>query len=322
MLNGKVSVIIPIYQVEKYLERCIKSVINQSYKNIEIILIDDGSTDHCPTICDEYAQKDSRIIVIHKQNGGLSSARNSGLSACSGDYVSFIDSDDYIDEHMIETMVKKIETTNSDIVCCGFYFEMDNGYFSKSFMPDLILNRSNAIDALIENTYLNHYSWNKLYKKKVFKNVYFPEGKLFEDIRTTYKLFLNADKVCLIDEYLYHYQIRRNSIISSSKGDKVFEIFNAYQVLKHDLIRLYPDKKSLIIKSEMNILINQYMELYKWRTNVEEFKLQNTYNLFRNDYHMLTQFTMKERLKYFFFLTSPKLFCQLKERKSQKNAVN
>lgn len=318
MLNGKVSVIIPIYQVEKYLERCIKSVINQSYKNIEIILIDDGSTDHCPTICDEYAQKDSRIIVIHKQNGGLSSARNSGLLACNGDYVSFIDSDDYIDEHMIEIMVKKIEITNSDIVCCGFYFEMDNGYISKSFMPSLILNKSDAIDALIENTYLNHYSWNKLYKKKVFKNVYFPEGKLFEDIRTTYKLFLNADKVCLIDEYLYHYQIRKNSIISSSKGDKVFEIFNAYQALKHDLIKLYPDKKSLMIKSEMNILINQYMELYKWRTNVEELKLQNTYNLFKNDYHTLTQFSIKERLKYSFFLRFPKLFCQLKERKSKK----
>lgn len=322
MLNGKVSVIIPIYQVERYLERCIKSVINQSYKNIEIILIDDGSTDRCPTICDEYAQEDSRIIVIHKQNGGLSSARNTGLSVCNGDYISFIDSDDYIDEHMIEVMVKKIEITNSDIVCCGFYFETDNGYFSKSSMPNLILDRSNAIDALIENTYLNHYSWNKLYKKKVFKNVYFPEGKLFEDIRTTYKLFLNADKVCLIDEYLYHYQIRSNSIISSSKGDRVFEIFNAYQILKHDLIKRYPDKKTLIIKSEMNILINQYMELYKWRTNVEELKLQYTYNLFKNDYSILTKFGIKEKLKYFFFLRAPKLFCQLKERKSQRNAIN
>ena len=117
--SSKISVIIPVYNVEEYLDKCVTSVLNQTYKNLEIILVDDGSPDNCPKMCDEWAKKDKRIKVVHKKNGGLSDARNSGIEVCTGEYIGFVDSDDYIDKQMYKELLKRIESTNSDMVMCG-----------------------------------------------------------------------------------------------------------------------------------------------------------------------------------------------------------
>ena len=126
-VKGLISVIVPVYNVEKYLDKCVQSIVNQTYKNLEIILVDDGSTDHCPALCDEWAKKDERIQVIHKKNGGLSSARNTAIDVISGEYVIFVDSDDWIDLDMIASMLEFAETNDADIVSGGFYFESTDG---------------------------------------------------------------------------------------------------------------------------------------------------------------------------------------------------
>ena len=167
MSQALISVIIPVYKVEKYLDRCLESIVNQTYKNLEIILIDDGSPDNCPAICDEYAQKDSRIKVIHKANGGVSSARNKGIDVATGDYIGFVDSDDWIEPDMYETLIKNAEQYNSDISRCSYVIsESMSGQTSKSqdngtiFLEDSIEMRRNQICSNC-----NANVWSGIYKK-------------------------------------------------------------------------------------------------------------------------------------------------------------
>lgn len=215
----KISVIVPIYNVEKYLERCIESIINQTYKNLEIILIDDGSPDKCGTICDKYSKMDSRIVVIHKENGGLSDARNAGIKVATGDYISYIDSDDYIDTDMYEYMINELEFQNSDIVICGIYKEFEDG---KSYIKtNRSIERLENKEALIR---LNSFAsfdmavWNKLYKKSVIEGIEFPIGKKSEDYFVMYQYFNKSQMISILPDPKYHYLQRENSI---SRGKNI-----------------------------------------------------------------------------------------------------
>ena len=162
-----ISVIVPIYNVEKYLDRCVDSIINQTYKNLEIILVDDGSPDNCPQMCDDYAKKDSRIKVVHKENGGLSDARNVGMEVATGEYVSFIDSDDYISLDFYETLLETIVDNDSDIVECGVVKFYEDNSFDK-YSDDLKVTNYDTVDGLEglinENPFKQHV-WNKLYNQ-------------------------------------------------------------------------------------------------------------------------------------------------------------
>lgn len=218
-MHRKISVIIPVYKVEKYLKRCVESVVNQTYKNIEIILVNDGSPDKCGEICDEYARIDSRIKVIHKENGGLSSARNSGLDIASGDYIMFVDSDDWLSEVSLEQLNEYIDM-DYDIINFKFSFVKENSKelietnnnIKDSYECDLIT----YIDKLFSGE-LNFFIWNKLYKKNLFDEVRFPEGRNYEDLATIYKLYFNAKSIIVTDYTLYYYWLgNSNSITSNS----------------------------------------------------------------------------------------------------------
>ena len=210
-----ISIIIPIYKVEKYLAKCIESVLNQTYQNLEIILVDDGSPDNCPKICDEYAKKDNRIKVIHKKNGGISDARNIGIEMSTGKYLSLIYGDDYIDENMIEELYKDIIKTKADISMCSFY----KVYPQK--IEKLKINLSSKIIIGLEkyHTLYNDYSgvikvaWNKLYNKNVFNKIRYPKGVIMEDAYVLTDILKTVDKISYIDKPLYYYVQREDSIM-------------------------------------------------------------------------------------------------------------
>ena len=217
-----VSVIVPIYKIEDYLDRCISSIVNQTYKNLEIILVDDGSPDKCPKICDDWLVKDSRIKVIHKKNGGLSDARNKGLKMASGEYISFIDGDDWIDNNFIMTLYKVMKQTNSDIVECGIIktnglidFEDENEILNIEELNVIKKNNEDAMRELIIENLFHQYVWNKLYKREVIGNFLFKEGKYHEDEFWTYRIFSNANLVTFVDKNMYFYFQRSDSIMGS-----------------------------------------------------------------------------------------------------------
>lgn len=252
-MNDLISVIVPVYNVEKYLPKCINSILNQTIKNLEIILVDDGSKDNSGKICDEFSKKDNRIIVIHKENNGLSSARNAGLEIAKGNYIGFVDSDDWLDENMYEILLKLIKDNDADISCCKFFKTANSEELIPSINNEVIESFTN-IEGL-NNFYNDLYSqtvvaWNKLYSKKLFDNVTYPIGKIHEDEGTTYKLFYKADKIIYTNRPLYYYRITPNSITTSKFNKKRLDILDIY------------DEKVKFIKSINNNSL--YSKTLKW----------------------------------------------------------
>lgn len=225
-----ISVIVPVYNVEKYLRECVDSILRQVYTNLEIILVDDGSTDSSGTMCDEYAKKDDRIRVIHKQNGGLSDARNAGLDICSGEYISFVDSDDIISDYFIEYLHDTMVRENSDIVALRQTARFwDDGIQKPNFddSPDYQTDNLSSFDALIQMYYqvIPTGIQHKFYKRFLFDDLRFPKGYLYEDLATSYKLFMKCSTISLISPAIYGYRKRSGSIIRSDfKKEKMVVI--------------------------------------------------------------------------------------------------
>ena len=217
-MASRISVIVPSYKVEAYLNRCVESIVNQTYQNLEIILVDDGSPDNCPKMCDEWAIKDSRIKVIHKKNGGLSDARNAGMEIASGEYISFIDSDDYIALDFFETLLSVMEKENSDIAECNVVKFYEDGRFEK-YSDDLAVttfDTESALSGLIAENPFHQHVWNKLYKTQLVKDIPYAAGKLNEDEFWTYQVFGIAQKVSRINKTMYYYFQRSSSIMGES----------------------------------------------------------------------------------------------------------
>ena len=193
-----ISIIVPIYKVEQYLGRCVESIVNQTYKNLEIILVDDGSPDNCPAMCDNWACKDARIKVVHKQNGGLSDARNAGMDIAKGEYIAFVDSDDYVRSDMYELLYNNMQENESDISACGVEMVREDETPIAMLTPlgSYVLNNEEAMIAIIEEDVLKQPVWYKLYKLKCVQNNYFPVGKYHEDIFWSYLAVAKA-------KYLY-----------------------------------------------------------------------------------------------------------------------
>ncbi len=217
-----ITVIVPVYKVEDYIHRCVESLLKQTYRNLEIILVDDGSPDGCPAICDNYAAIDERVKVIHKKNGGLSDARNVAIDVATGKYIGFVDSDDYIQNDMYEKLISAAKETEADIVVCGHYVEQGNKLTMEEAPRDTIqiLSGVEAQLLLLQDKAMKNYAWNKLYLRTLFEGVRYPVHRNFEDIATTYLLFDKAKKICWIPEYLYFYQIREDSISFKNSSDE------------------------------------------------------------------------------------------------------
>ena len=235
MLENKiVSVIVPVYNVEKYLNRCVYSIVKQTYQDLEIILVDDGSKDLSGKIADQWAQKNPKIKVIHKNNEGLSAARNRGIEEAKGDYLLFVDSDDWIHEDMISAMVKKIEKV--DIVCCGMMHAFKNQMIpTKWFDKEYVLSSKQALNLLVDNTILTSHIPRNLYRRELFEKIRFPEGKIFEDLRTSHKLIMQADSVYIVPDYYYYYFMRENSITNIVRLENRLEWFEALKERAEDL---------------------------------------------------------------------------------------
>lgn len=238
-----ISLIIPVYKVEKYLEKCIQSVINQTYENLQIILVDDGSPDNCGKICDEYAKKDHRIEVIHKSNGGLSDARNKGLEIAKGEYIGFVDSDDYIEADMYEVLYNLLKQYNADVSICNFYTVSQGKISIKN--ADNGINEYNRIEILKEillDKNIQSYAWNKLYKKELFDEIKYPIGKKYEDIGTTFYLLEKCNKVVVTGKSEYYYINRQDSIVNnvteSTITDYIELIMQRYDYIEKNIKEL------------------------------------------------------------------------------------
>lgn len=234
-MNDKISVVIPVYQVEKYLKECIESVCNQEYKNLEIILVDDGGKDNSGAICDKYAKKDKRILVIHKQNGGLSDARNAGIGKATGKYICFIDSDDAVSPKYIQDLYYHLIKNDADISICD-YQEIHSNEEIKKEITSVDENTVYTPKEILKIMYTKDLgtkmivAWNKLYKTELFKEIRYPVGKIHEDEFTTYKLIYQAKKIVYFPEQLYYYYQRNNgSIMRSSYNEKRLDYIEAME---------------------------------------------------------------------------------------------
>lgn len=245
-----ISVIVPVYNVGEYLNRCIESIVTQTYTKLEIILVDDGSSDDCPELCDLWAEKDARIKVIHKQNGGLSDARNKGMALATGEYISFIDSDDWIASEFYERLYTAIKQDGSDLAACTVCMVWEDGSPEKllTVRENLVLNRNQAQLALLEETKLKQPVWYKLYKTDLIKDIPFEFGKYHEDVFWSYQAIGKAKSVSLIDYIGYFYWQRKGSIMSDGFSLKRLDALGA---LKKRIVYIktnFPDlqKKALI----------------------------------------------------------------------------
>lgn len=220
---SKVSIIIPVYNVEKYLEKCIKSVLQQSYHNLEIILINDGSTDNCLEICKKYTEIDNRIILVEQKNAGLSAARNAGINICTGDYIFFLDSDDYLRPTTIKELISECKKRDADIVGCGYLPFSENEELQQEITYKEEVEEYNSVFYFQK---MSNHAWGKLYKSSLFKEnkICYPLGRNYEDVATTFKLIWYADKIVYIPKILYLY-LKRDGSISRELSEKNIDDF-------------------------------------------------------------------------------------------------
>lgn len=249
-----ISVIVPVYKVEPYLDKCVSSIVNQTYTNLEIILVDDGSPDDCPAMCDAWAEKDRRIRVIHKSNGGLSDARNAGMAVATGELMAFVDSDDWIDAHYIEYLYNALRQSNADISACDLREVYDDSVMTAfaEQMPQVEVSTSEeAIEDILHNRRFRAVAWNKLYTRKVMTGERFETGRLHEDEFFSYRLYDKASRLAYIDLPLYNYRQRQGSIMASFSArhlDALDAYLDRIALLEEKYPRLLPlDKLNFCI---------------------------------------------------------------------------
>lgn len=295
-----VTIVVPIYNVEKFLSRCVDSILNQTYEHLEIILVDDGSTDNSSVICDEYKKNNERIKVIHKPNGGLSDARNAGLNIATGKYVAFIDSDDYITVDAIEDMLFKLKENNAQIAVCNmirFFDNEKNEPFYKPTENAIVLNENDRFQTLNQPSVCN-----KLFLSELFKNIRFPKGKFYEDTFVYHKLAYLSKSIVLTGKDSYWYFLRENSILGSQKlSDKYFDFIEA----------VYERTKFLYNKKVYDYSLEAFFSLYasvskayksipKNESNKTKFReafreYNELYDLFIKDNHFTISIKQKIR---------------------------
>lgn len=315
---AKISVVVPVYNVADYLKNCIDSIINQTFEDIEIILVDDGSTDSSGLICDEYKNKDKRIIVIHKENGGLSDARNVGINKAQGEFITFIDSDDSIREDMLENLYYGCLEGDSDMSICGYQKVDEYGneieeplkenkgvYTSEQFFKKFPLEYSQAC--------------SKLYKTKLFNEIKFPFGKIHEDEFVFHKLVNECKKITMLDEKMYYYLQRQGSITNVN-----------YNVGRLDVIEAYTDRMKLFDKLGYSVgtelLIKNCISFFNNAANNLDMTIQENKERFRELQQLFKDevlkikcnITIKTKIKLMVFFISPKLFNYLSKCKGGK----
>jgi glycosyltransferase involved in cell wall biosynthesis len=293
IINNKplISVIVPVYNVEKYIERCLDSIINQTYNNLEIILVDDGTQDHSGDICDEYAKRDNRITVIHKANGGLSDARNCGIEHSTGEYLTFIDSDDYIDCDYVEFLFNLVKK-GYKLALCSLHVV----YPKKSKACDLgsgkeiVVSGKECIEMLCYSEEVDTSAYAKLIHRSLFNSVRFPKGRIFEDHGTSYLLFDQCDKIICGFVPKYYYVIRDNSIVTSPFSLKKLDLIDMTNQMADYVSNKYPDLKDATLRrqgyayfSTLNQMLNvDEPEYIEKRKEIIKFLKSNKSSVIKN----------------------------------------
>lgn len=241
----KLSIIVPVYKVEKYLDKCVQSILNQTFKDFELILVDDGSPDSCGEMCEAWATKDSRINVIHKNNGGLSDARNAGIDIARGEYIGFVDSDDYIKQDMYEVLIENLESCHADISICGYIDVYADGEKHESLCRDRIIwNKEEVIENVLRGKLLSVHACTKLYRKELFQNIRYPVGKISEDAYVIMDI-LDQVNLAVFTPYSAYYYVHRDGSINTgiykvSDNTRVEGHYKNYQYIKNHFARLEP----------------------------------------------------------------------------------
>lgn len=261
-----ISVIVPVFKVERYLNRCVESIVNQTYRNLEIILVDDGSPDNCPAMCDAWAMKDDRIRVIHKENGGLSDARNAGLRVAQGELIGFVDSDDWIGLEMYQYLYDDMIRTGSDISACGVQLVWENDTPQKTLTAssNRVMNTTEAMQAIIQETCLKQPVWNKLYRRDAIRDILFPVGKCHEDVFWSYQVIGNAKRISVNDKPNYFYWQRSESIMGES-----------FSLRRLDALEAKLDRQTYIAKRFPKLSSIAQTNLYQSCVYLQQMVLQN-----------------------------------------------
>lgn len=294
-----ISIVVPVYKVEPYLDKCVSSIVNQTYKNLEIILVDDGSPDNCPVMCDAWAEKDNRIRVIHKPNGGLSDARNAGMSAATGELIAFVDSDDWIAPDMYEKLYHRLTEDGSDIAACGVQMVWEDNTPPRMLTRpgSRTLNRDEAMQAIIEESCLKQPVWYKLYKSKLVRDIRFPVGKYHEDVFWSYQAVGKANRVSGSDNVGYYYLQRGGSIMGEGYSTKRLDAIEA-KVQRCDYMREhFPQLAALSLKDLWFTCIYQGQCAMRGLNTDDAVKvLSFLKNVLRENPYQMNEGTVKENL--------------------------
>ena len=313
-MNPLISVIVPIYNVEKYLARCVDSIVNQTYKNLEIILVDDGSPDLCPQMCDDYAEKDSRIKVVHKKNGGLSDARNAGMAVATGEYISFIDSDDYVSDDFFECLLDVMNKENSDIAECSVVKFYDDNRFDE-ISDDLSVktyDTQDAISALIAENPFHQHVWNKLYKTELVKDIPYAVGKLNEDEFWTYRVFGRANKVARLNKTMYYYFQRSSSIMGVSYNIRRLDALEGKANRQKYIENNFPDLSTQAKIDLYGSCMFAYQSVLKFMSGADKKKALELIRKYRKMYNLSfdeIKLADKSARKYFYLAKCNFGFC-------------
>lgn len=318
----KISVIIPVYNVELYIRKCLDSVIFQTYRNLEIIIIDDGSKDNSRTICNEYAEKDSRIFVIHQDNAGLAAARNAGLDRASGEWIAFLDSDDWIEPEMYETLFHLALANNADIASCKTRIVTLEGNI-KALSDDnsiTILEPEEMIAGLLTQQKVRFEVWNKLWRRSLIGDIRFKVGQVSEDVYFDRVLFLKANRMVHIDRTLHNYLVSRPGNTNSSFKNARLSIFSEFDALIDELktIRRF-DTAKIVICIASNFAISIYTEALRTnQSDVVKNKIKHYYRKYHRD-AIHSRYSNKKAMVLFDF--NPRLYSWVLSCK-QKKSIN
>lgn len=291
MNKGVISIIVPIFKVENYLDRCIESIVSQTYERLEIILVDDGSPDSCPQICEQWQEKDDRIKVIHKCNGGLSSARNAGLDVATGEYVAFIDSDDYVDKDMYKIMIEQMQKYNANIVSCGrTIINGDKIYELYSDTKVQCFSSEEALKELYSHGKIDEAAWDKLYKRDLFSDIRFPLGEINEDIVIMPFLMDKCTTIVSVGVPLYFYCLNGASITRSNYSNKKSILIKHIYEIEQYVRERHPDLVKYARMLEAEYAVGALMLLLKKEDSVREYLL---------DYHIYLSIL---KMNYIYYL--------------------
>ena len=273
-MKPKISVVLPIYNVKKYLETCVKAMTGQTYQNLEIILVDDGSPDGCPALCDELAKTDKRIRVLHKENGGLSDARNAGTQIATGEYITFVDSDDVVTETYVEYLYSLVEKYGCDMSLCTHTVVFEDGKkIPYGDGTDEMLDAKECLRRMLYHDVIDTSAWAKLYRTDMAREILYPKGKLFEDIGTTYRFFLASGKIACGYQSQYFYMQRQNSIVSGKFNPHKLDLLEMTDKMAEDVEKVYPDLAQAILRRRVYArfsTLNQMLDVDGYRKERDE----------------------------------------------------